>query len=262
MFIKANGIQMNYEISGKQSAPVVMLSHSLGSSLVMWHSQMEILEPYFMVLAHDTRGHGKSEAPKGPYTLELLGEDVIGLLDALGIDKVHFVGLSMGGMIGQCLALTYASRLHSLILCDTASIVPKEGQPAIQERIDTARDKGMVALVEPTMERWFTPTFINRNPPSLDLIQKEFLATPVEGYIGCSEAIRKLNGLDRLSGIKLPTLIIVGEEDPGTPVAAAKVIHDRIENSKLVIIPSARHLSNVEQPKVFNEVLLGFLRSL
>jgi 3-oxoadipate enol-lactonase len=262
MFIKANGIQMNYEISGKKNAQAVMLSHSLGSSLVMWQSQMEIVEPHFMVLGYDTRGHGKTEAPKSPYTLELLGEDVIGLLGALGIDKVHFVGLSMGGMIGQCLALNHPNRLHSLILCDTSSIVTEEGQPAILERIATARDKGMAALVEPTMERWFTPSFISKNPSSLGIIRKEFLATPVEGYIGCNEAIRRLNYLDRLSGIKLPTLIIVGEEDPGTPVAAAQVIHERIENSKLVIIPSARHLSNVEQPKVFNEALLGFLRSL
>ncbi|HSB07737.1 MAG TPA: 3-oxoadipate enol-lactonase [Thermodesulfobacteriota bacterium] len=262
MLMKANGIQMNYEISGKQEVQTVMLSHSLGSSLVMWHPQMDLLEPYFVVLRYDTRGHGRSEAPKGPYTLELFGEDVIGLLDALEIDKVHFVGLSMGGMIGQCLALNHPNRLHSLILCDTSSIVTKEGQPAIQERIDTARNRGMQALVGPTMERWFTPSFISKNPPGLGIIRKQFLATPVEGYIGCNEAIRKLNYRDQLSGIKLPTLILVGEDDPGTPVAAAQAIHERIKNSKLVIIPSARHLSNVEQPKVFNEALLGFLRSL
>ena len=112
------------------------------------------------------------------------------------------------------------------------------------------------------MERWFTPSFISNNPPSLGIIRKQFLATPVEGYIGCNEAIRKLNFRDRLSGIKLPTLILVGEDDPGTPVAAAQVIHERIKNSKLVIIPSARHLSNVEQPEVFNKALNGFLRSL
>ncbi|OGP90797.1 MAG: hypothetical protein A2157_04925 [Deltaproteobacteria bacterium RBG_16_47_11] len=162
-------------------------------------------------------------------------------------------------MIGQCLALNYTNRLHSLILCDTSSIVPKEGQPAIQERIDAARSKGIEALVEPTMERWFTPSFLSKNPLSLGLIRKQFLATPVEGYIGCSEAIRKLNYLDRLSGINVPALIIVGEEDPGAPVAAARAIHERIRNSKLVIIPSARHLSNVEQPEVFNEALVKFL---
>jgi 3-oxoadipate enol-lactonase len=262
MLVRANGIQMNYEWSGKKDAPVVVLSHSLGSSLVMWHPQTEALEPHFRLLRYDTRGHGESDAPQGSYTLELLGEDVIALLDVLKIGKVHFVGLSMGGMIGQFLALNHSNRLHRLILCDTSSIVPPEGQPAIQERIDTARSKGMVVLAEPTMERWFTPSFLSKNPPSLEIIRKQFLATPVEGYIGCSEAIRKLNYLNRLSGIDMPTLILVGEEDPGTPVSAAEAIHERIKHSSLVIIPSARHLSNVEQPEAFNSALLGFLKDL
>jgi 3-oxoadipate enol-lactonase len=262
MFAQANGIRMNYELSGKKDGSVVMFSHSLGSSLTMWRSQAEILDPYFKVLQYDTRGHGKTDAPAGSYTLDMLGEDVIGLLDVLEIDKIHFVGLSMGGMIGQCLALNHSERIRSLVLCDTSSIFAREGQPAIQERIDTARSKGMGALWEPTMERWVTPSFIGKNPPSLGIIRKEFLATSVEGYIGCSEAIRKLNYLDRLPGIMLPALIMVGEEDPATPVDAAKAIHERIANSKLTIIPLARHLSNVERPEVFNAALLRFLKRL
>ena len=262
MLIKANGIQMNYKLSGKKEAEVAMLSHSLGTNLRMWHPQMDILEPSFRVLGYDTRGHGKSGAPKGPYTLELLGEDAVGLLDALQVDQVHFVGLSMGGMIGQHLALTHSNRLRSLTLCDTSSIVPREGHPAIQERIETARSKGMEALVDPTLERWFTPSFVRDNPPSLRKIREQFLATPVEGYVGCSEAIRGLNYKDRLSGVNLPTLILVGEEDPGTPVSAAQVIHERIKGSKLEIIPSARHLSNVEQPEAFNKALSEFLESV
>jgi len=125
MQIKANGIQINYELSGKKGAPVVVLSHSLNSSLLMWNPQMEALNPHFQVLRYDIRGHGGSDTPSGAYTLELLGEDVIGLLDALSINKVHFVGLSMGGMIGQSLALNYVHRLRSLALCDTASIIPQ-----------------------------------------------------------------------------------------------------------------------------------------
>lgn len=262
MEIKANGIQVSYEVSGKKDGPVVMLSHSLGSGLVMWHPQMKALDPHFRVLRYDTRGHGKSEVSEGPYTLELLVEDAVGILDALGIDRVHFVGLSMGGMVGQGLALNHPNRLHSLVLCDTSSIVPKEGQPAIQERIDTARNRGMEALVDVTFERWFTPSFLSKNPPSLKIIRKQFLATPVEGYIGCSEALRRLNYRDRLSEIKLPALIMVGEEDPGTPVAASQAIHERIQGSELVIIPAARHLSNVEQPGIFNENLVGSLRRI
>jgi 3-oxoadipate enol-lactonase len=259
MLIKANGIRINYVLSGKKGAPVVALSHSLGSSLEMWHPQIAVLEPHYQVLRYDMRGHGKTDVPRGPYSLELLAEDVVGLLDALRIERIHFIGLSIGGMIGQSLALSQVRRLQTLILCDTAAIVPKEGQPAIQERVDAARERGLKALLEPTMERWFTPSFIEKNPPSLGIIRREFLATPVEGYVGCSEALRKLNYLDRLPAIKLPTLVIVGEEDPGAPVAAAKAIHERIAESDLVIIPSARHLSNVEQPEIVNKALIDFL---
>jgi 3-oxoadipate enol-lactonase len=262
MRIKANGIQMNYELSGKKDTPVVILSHSLGSSLVMWDPQMKILEPHFQVLRYDIRGHGRSEASAGPYTLELLGNDAIGLLDALRIDRVHWIGLSMGGMIGQSIALNQRNRLRSLALCDTGAVIAAEAQPIWQERLDAVREKGVESQVEITMERWFTPSFLKLNPPMLGVIRKQFLAIPREGYMGCIEAIRKLNYLDRLSEIKIPTLIMVGEDDPGTPVAASEAMHKRIANSKLVIIPSARHLSNLEQPETFNANLLTFLKSL
>ncbi len=259
MPIEANGIKMNYELSGKEGAPTVMLSHSLGSSLDMWDPQLEALEPHYQFLRYDTRGHGDSEAPPGAYTLDMLGEDAIGLLDALGIEKVHFVGLSMGGMIGQCLALHHGDRLEKLVLCDTAALLPEEAQPVWQERIEMARDKGMEALVDGTLERWFTPAFLKQNPPEVQQIRQQFLATPVDGYIGCSEAIRGLNYLERLSEIKISTLIMVGEEDPGTPVAAAEAMQQRITGSRLVVLPSAAHLSNVEQAQAFNSVLMKFL---
>lgn len=262
MFIKTNGIQMNYELSGKKDGPFVILSHSLGSSLVMWNPQMKALEPHFQVLRYDIRGHGRSEAPPGAYTLELLGEDAVALLDVLEIEKVHWVGLSMGGMIGQSVALNYPKRLQSLALCDTGAAIAPEAQPIWQERIDAVREKGVESQLEPTMERWFTPTFLNLNPNMLGVIRKEFLATPAQGYLGCIYAIRKLNYLDRLSIIKIPALIMVGEDDPGTPVSASEAMHQRIPSSKLVIIKSACHLSNVEQPEVFNTNLITFLKSL
>ena len=262
MLIKANGIQINYELSGRRDAPVVVLSHSLGSSLVMWNPQRDSLEPHFQVLRYDIRGHGNSDAPSEAYTLELLGDDAIGLMDALGIDRVHWVGLSMGGMIGQCLALNHPHRLRSLALCDTSAIIPEDAQPIWKERLKTLRDKGVGALLQETMERWFTPSFLILNSPMLSIIRKQFLATSVEGYIGCVEAIRKLNYLDRLAEIKIPTLILVGEDDPGTPVAASKAMHERIPNSRLVVLQSARHLSNVEQSKAFNATLIKFLKEL
>jgi 3-oxoadipate enol-lactonase len=259
MRMKANDIQINYELSGKKGAPVVVLSHSLSTNLRMWNPQIDALNPYFQVLRYDTRGHGATEAPSGPYTLELLAEDVIALLDALGMDRVHFVGLSMGGMIGQCLGLNHPHRLMSLVLCGTASVIPPEAQPVWQERLDKVRKKGMEALSEETLERWFTPAFLRQNPPVVKLIREQILTTPVAGYIGCAEAIRRLNYLDRISGMKTPTLIIVGEDDPGTPVSASEAMHERIPGSTLVVLPSARHLSNVEQTDPFNAALLKFL---
>jgi 3-oxoadipate enol-lactonase len=259
MKIKVNGININYELTGPRGAPVVMLSHSLACSLVMWQPQMAVLEAAFRVLRFDTRGHGDSEAPPGAYSLEQLAADAVGLLDALKIETVHFVGLSMGGMIGQCLALDYSDRLKSLALCDTAAIMPAETQPIWQQRIDAAGETGMAGQVDETLERWFRPEFLQLNPPEVDMIRRQILATPPAGYIGCCEAIRRLNYLERLAAIGLPTLIMVGEEDPGTPVAASEAMHACISGSKLVILPEARHLSNIEQAEAFNAALLDFL---
>ncbi|MGB9438857.1 MAG: alpha/beta fold hydrolase, partial [Desulfobacterales bacterium] len=193
------------------------------------------------------------------YTLELLAADAVALMDALAIDAVHFVGLSMGGMIGQNLALDHGNRLKSLTLCDTAAIMPDEAQPIWQQRIAAAREKGLQDQVAETLERWFTPEYLSQNSPRVELIRRQILATPVAGYIGCSEAIRDLDNLKRLSEINLPTLIMVGEEDPGTPVAASEAMQARIEGSELVVLPAARHLSNIEQSGAFNEALMGFL---
>ncbi|MBW2410707.1 MAG: 3-oxoadipate enol-lactonase [Deltaproteobacteria bacterium] len=261
MLIDANGIQINYELSGKEDAPVVVLSHSLGSSMVMWDPQLEVLEPHFRVLRCDMRGHGGSEATDGDYTLDLLADDIIGLLDALNIDRVHFVGLSIGGMIGQCLGLHYPDRFKSLTLCDTSPVLPDEAKPLFQERMDWARTRGMQALVEGTMERWFTPAYRAQTPPAIEPIRRQFLATSVTGFNGCSAAIMGLNYLDRLAEIKLPTLIMVGEDDPGTPVEASETIHRLIQSSKLVVLASAAHLSNIEQAEAFNSHLLNFLQA-
>lgn len=261
MRIKANGIQLNYELTGPKDAPVVVLSHSLACSMIMWNPQLDVLEPHFRVLRYDMRGHGDSDAPEGSYTLEQLAADAIALLDALGIQSAHFVGLSIGGMIGQCLALNYADRFRSLTLCDTAPILPDEAKPLFEERKKRGRENGMEALVQETLERWFTQPYLNQKPPAVDLIRNQILATPVAGFLGCSDAILGLNYLDRLSEIKLPTLIMVGEHDPGTPVSASEAIHERIAGSKLVIFPSAAHLSNIEQAEAFNAELLDFLRA-
>lgn len=260
MRIEVNGMYINYELSGKEGAKVVVLSHSLSSSMIMWEPQLEVLEPHFQVLRYDMRGHGQSDAPEGAYTLEQLAADVTGLLEALGLKTVHFVGLSIGGMIGQCLGLNHAHRLDRLVLCDTTAVIPTEARQLFVEREQAAREKGMAALVQGTLERWFTPGYLQENPPVVDRIRNQVLATPVAGYVGCSQAIMGLNYLDRLSEIHLPTLIMVGEDDPGTPVSASEAIHDRIPGSRLEVLPHAAHLSNIEQAQAFNAHLMGFLR--
>jgi 3-oxoadipate enol-lactonase len=259
MKILANDIQINYKMTGREGAPVVMLSHSLASSMVMWNPQLTSLEANFQVLRYDMRGHGDSEAPDGAYTLELLVDDAVALLDGLTIDCVHFVGLSIGGMIGQGLGLNHRDRLLSLTLCDTSAIMPDEAQPILLDRIAAARENGMSAQVEGTLERWFTPQYLQKNPPEVEMIRQQIAATPLAGYIGCSEALRGLNYLERLSAIDIPTLIMVGEEDPGTPVAASEAIHERIASSRLIILPAARHLSNIEQAEAFNQSMMSFL---
>lgn len=259
MNIEANGINIHYELSGKEKASVVVLSHSLACSQVMWWPQIELLESHFRVLRFDTRGHGQSQAPEGPYTLEQLVDDAIGLLDTLKLDRVYWVGLSMGGMIGQGLALRDQSRLNTLVLADTAAVIPAEAQPVWQERIDAAITGGMQAVAESTLERWFTPDYLQQNRPGIDRIRQQILATPLAGYVGCSEAIRRLNYLDQLDAVETKTLIMVGADDPGTPVAASEAMHAQIKGSKLVVIPQAAHLSNIEQADTFNSHLMAFL---
>ena len=259
MPIRANNILLNYELSGKGGAPVVVLSHSLGSSLLMWEPQLQALESDFQVLRYDTRGHGGSEVTSGPYTFELLAEDVVGLMDGLGISKAHFIGLSMGGMIGQALGLYHPERLLRLTLCDTAAANPPGSGEIWQERIDLVRKAGLAPLLEPTLERWFTPEFVRQAPPILGKIRQQFLTTSLDGYVGCSQAIMELDYLDRLPQIKAPALIVVGEDDPGTPVSAARDMQERMAGSQLVILPGARHLSCVEQAGAFNRAVLEFL---
>ena len=258
--VSANGISTYYEIEGPENGPVVTLSHSLAAHSGMWAPQMPALVARgYRVLRYDTRGHGQTEAPDGPYSLEMLADDAAALLQALGVAKTHFVGLSMGGMIGQTLALRRPELLRTLTLCDTSSGYPPEAAALWQDRIAAAEANGMEPNVEPTIERWFSPGFVLSNRPVIDSVRAMIRNTPVKGYVGCSHAIARLALTDRLSGITVPTLIIVGEDDPGTPVAMSRTIHERIAGSELVILPTARHLANMETADRFNEALLGFL---
>jgi len=261
MKTRAHGIEVNYELHGKEGAPWLVLSHSLACSVRMWDPQIAALEDRYRILAYDTRGHGASEATKGAYTLELLADDLFFLLKELKIEKTHYCGLSLGGMIGQTFALKYPGVFQTLTLADTTSRYPAEGGPLWVERIKTAETKGMEPLAQPTLERWFTEPFRNHNAAAVDAVRKLILATPVAGYIGCSHAIPKINLTARLKEIRCPILVIVGEQDPGTPPAMAREIHENAPGSKLVVLPQAAHLSNLEQPGGFSRALGDFLSS-
>jgi 3-oxoadipate enol-lactonase len=235
------------------------MSHSLACSLEMWDPQVEALTAQYRVLRFDTRGHGRSDAPPGAYTLEQLADDAHGLLQALEVERPHFVGLSMGGMIGMTYALRYPGQFRSLVLGDTSSRLGPEVQPVWDDRIRTATEKGMEPLVEPTLKRWFTEAMLAKGPSVLDKVAAMIRATPPLGYAGCCHAIPKINLTARLKEIGCPIQIIVGEQDAGTPVAMSREIHDAAPGSELVIIPNASHLSNLEQPEAFNRALTEFL---
>lgn len=252
-----NGNKINYEIAG--AGPWLTLSHSLACDLHMWDEQMDALTKKYKVLRYDTRGHGKSTAPQGAYTLDQLADDVQGLLTSLGIERTHWAGLSMGGMIGQTFALKYPGVFQSMVLADTTSRYPAEAAGVWQDRINTAQTKGMDAVVDGTLARWFTEPYRKTKPPAVEHVAKSIRSTPVAGFVGCCHAIPKINLTHRLKEIDCPTLVIVGEQDPGTPVSMAREIHEGKPGSELVIIPSAAHLSNIEQPQAFTRAMLEFL---
>jgi 3-oxoadipate enol-lactonase len=256
MKAKANGINLDYRVEG--NGPWLALSHSLACASSMWDEQMPLLTKRFKVLRFDTRGHGGSDAPAGAYTLEQLADDVKGLLEALGIRETHWMGLSMGGMIGQTFALKYPGILKSLVLADTSSRIPEEAQPLWAERIKVAESKGMEPLVQPTLERWFTAPYRVAQPEQMKRVGAMIRATPVAGYVGCCHAIPKLNLTARLKDIKVPALVIVGDQDAGTPPAMAQAIHENLSGSELVTIKDASHLSNIEQPAAYDAALAKF----
>ena len=256
MKIKTNGIETHYTIEG--DGPWLTLSHSLACNLSMWDEQVQLLARRFKVLRYDTRGHGLSDAPPAPYTLAQLADDAKGLFDALGITRTHWVGLSMGGMIGQVFALKYPGFFSSMVLADTTSRYPADAVQTWDERVRTAREKGMDAMVEGTLGRWFTEPYRAAQNDVVSRIAAGIRETPVEGYAGCCAAISRMDALDRLKEIDCPTLVIVGEQDQGTTPAAAKLIQQNIRDAELVTIPSAAHLSNVEQAQVFNDALTSF----
>jgi 3-oxoadipate enol-lactonase len=247
-------VELHHRFDGPADAPVLVLSNSLGTSLEMWEELMPALTQRFRVLRYDQRGHGRSPAPPGPYTVAELGADAIELLDRLGLERVGFCGTSLGGMTGMWLAINAPERMDRLALCCTsAHLGPRE---MWEERAATVRAEGMEPIVEAALERWFTPEF---DGPAVARTRRALLAASPEGYAGCCEAIADHDLRAELGSIEAPTLVIAAEEDPATPADHGRLIADSIDGARFVLVEDARHLAVVERPDAVAPPLIEHL---
>lgn len=252
-----------YDLVGAEDAPVVCMTHSLASDGGMWTEQVPpLLAAGFRVLRIDMRGHGGSGPVAGDYTMSQLAGDVALVLDALGIARVHFIGLSIGGMLGQAFALEHGGRLASAMWCDTLPCSPQGAAEVWQQRIDTVRNAGsLVPLADPTIERWLTDAVLRRRPGRWKQIRDTIVGTTAAGYLGCVAAIRSYDFVARLPSIKLPVLVVCGADDQGTPPAENKRIASLVPGARYEEMAGARHFPNVEHPDTFNGIMLDWLKA-
>ncbi len=254
--VTSDGCRVQYRIDGRANAPALLLCHAAGSNLTLWDEQMPALRERFRVVRYDSRGQGASDVPTGPYTIDRLAADALSVLDAAGIARASFCGISIGGMVGQTLATQAPVRLERLIIANSA---PTGGPPEIwNARIAAVTENGMGPIVDSVLERWLTPEFRARNPAAVARVRAMLEASPPAGYAGCCAAIRDLDTRAALGRIALPTLVIVGDGDPSTPPAAGESIAALIPGARLERI-AASHLSNVERPVEFTSLVLDFL---
>jgi 3-oxoadipate enol-lactonase len=256
-----NGISMTFDVSGPASAPPVVLHHPIANNLSTWDELTTALHPGFRVIRFDARGHGATEAQSGAYDFETLAADVVGLMDHLGISRARFLGLSMGGMVGQYLGRLYPDRFHSLVLVSTASKVPEAAVPLWDERIRTVAASGMQSAVQGSLPRWFAPRTLESRPDLIARLTAMIVSTPADGYIGWCHAIRGLDTTGWLGTISLPTLIVVGKLDPASPPAAAEAVHHAIAGSRLVVMDGVSHMLHVEAPEDFHAAVRPFLNA-
>jgi len=251
-----NGEPFNIMVEGKADGPVLLFSNSLSSNLSMWDAQAEALKEAFRIVRYDSRGHGKSVAPAEPYSIPQLGRDVLAILDSLKVEKAHFCGLSKGGMVGQWLLTHHRDRIDKAVLANTAAQMPP---PDLWNgRIRNVTRNGMAAIVDATIERWFTKGFVERAPKEIAAIRKMIAATPAAGYCGCSAAIRDMDQRENIRGITNPVLLISGAHDPATTPAMMELMNERIKGAQWLTIDAA-HISNIEQAEAFTRAMREFL---
>ncbi len=257
MKIKANGITINYQVDGPDGAPWLVFSNSLATSIAMWDEQAAGLKDAFRVLRYDQRGHGGTDAPAGRYTYDTLLADAVGLMDALSIKKAHFAGLSMGGATAMGLAELYPDRVDHIIVCNSPCQSTPQSAQGWEERIAVAETKGIEALVEPTIGRWFPPETVAKNPPHLDKIRAMIRTTPVNGFIGCAAALADHDYASAAASVKHPVLFMTGEKDAAT--VPMRKLHDKLGGSRFVELVGAGHISNMERPAEFTKAIRDFI---
>jgi 3-oxoadipate enol-lactonase len=258
--IDVGGVAFNVRVEGAgRAAPWLTFSNSHATDLHLWDGQAAILGRDFRILRYDTRGHGATGASPGAWDMQHLAADVVAIWDALGIRESHVVGLSLGGTTGLELAAAHPGRVLSLAACDCRHTATPEFVAAWAPRIALARTRGMDALAEPTVERWFTASFRDRNPPELERIRAMIRTTSVAGYIGCAEALKGIDTVERLGHIRCPVLAMGGAFDPPAPPTLMADLAARIADARHVVIADAAHMANLEQPGIFNRELGAFL---
>ena len=251
-----DGCPLNVAVEGRDDGPTLMLSNSLGCTIAMWEPQLGALAKQFRVIRYDRRGHGQSGAPAGPYAMERFGRDVLAILDALKIEKTHWCGLSMGGMVGQWLGANAPERFDRMILANTSCYYPDPTN--WDNRIKAVQEGGLAAVADAVIAGWLTAGFREREPAATARMKAMLLSAPPAGYIACCQALRTLDQRDLLPRVSRPTLVIAGRQDPATPVAAGEYIRAHIPGASMTILDAA-HISNVEQPQAFTEAVIGFL---
>lgn len=254
--VPVRGIDMAWRREGPAQAPVVVLAHGILTDHRAWDAVAARLATTFSVLRYDLRGHGASGSSAPPYTMEQLGDDAAELLDALHLDRVHFVGSSLGGMLAQQLAARHGDRLLSLTLANTAAV--QLAPAAWEARIETVRGAGVKALAEGTLQRWFTPRFLEKAPAEIERMRTILCQTSADGYIGCAQVVRDLSQLKLLAKIDLPTLVIAGAQDEATPPAQSQQLCYAITGAKMVTLDAA-HQSALEQPAAFCDAWRTFV---